>query len=90
MLQAYETQHPIRVLRSASLPANNEFRPARGIRYDGLYVITSHEILEEGTAMYRFSLLRLAGQAPIRYSGEGKIPSDAQILEFNKIRERGG
>ena len=90
MLKSYESQQPVRVLRSASLPANNTYRPARGIRYDGLYGITSHEILDEGTAMYRFSLVRLGGQDPIRYGGEGMIPSNAQIVELNKIRERIG
>lgn len=90
MLKAYETQQSIRVLRSASLPASNAHRPARGLRYDGLYRIISHEVLDQKTAMYRFSLSRLGGQDPIRSSGDGMIPSNAQILEFNKIREQIG
>ena len=40
--------------------------------------------------MYRFSLTRVGAQDAIRYSGEGMIPSNAQILELNKIRERLG
>ena len=90
LLKSYETQQPLRLLRSASLPANNTYRPTRGLRYDGLYRITSYEILDEKTAMHRFSLSRLGGQDPIRYSGEGMIPSNAQILELNKIREQLG
>lgn len=90
MLKAYETQQPIRVLRSASLSATNLYRPTRGIRYDGLYRIISHEVLDEQTAMYRFTLSRLGAQDPIRYSGEEIIPSNAQILELNKIREQIG
>ncbi len=90
MLEAYESQQSIRLLRSASQPASNTYRPAYGLRYDGLYRITSHEILDGKTAMYRFSMLRLGGQAPIRYSGEGMIPSNAQILEFKKIRQQIG
>lgn len=90
LLEAHKTQQSLRVLRSASLPSTNAYRPARGIRYDGLYRITSHEVLDQKTAMYRFSLLRLEGQDPIRYSGEGMIPSNAQILELNKIREQIG
>ncbi len=90
MLKAYETQQSLRVLRSASLPAANAYRPARGIRYDGLYHIISHEIMDEDKAMYRFSLTRLGGQDPIRCNGDGSIPSDAQISELNNIRNQIG
>lgn len=90
MLKAYESQQSLRVLRSASLPANNTYRPARGLRYDGLYRIISHEILDQKTAMYRFSLSRLEGQDPIRFSDDDMIPSNAQILELNKIRDQIG
>ena len=90
MLKSHETQHSIRVLRSSSLPASNGYRPARGLRYDGLYRITHYEILEQKTAMHRFSLTRLEGQDQIRYNGDGMIPSNAQILELNKIRDRLG
>ena len=90
MLKSYETQQPVRVLRSASLPAINTYRPARGLRYDGLYRITDHEVLDVKTWMYRFALSRLEGQDPIRYSGEGMIPSNAQILELDKIRKQIG
>lgn len=90
MLKSYETQQPIRLLRSASLPATNAYRPARGLRYDGLYSVTSHEILDAKTFMYRFALSRLWGQDPIRYSGHGRIPSKAQILELDKVRKQIG
>lgn len=90
MLKAYESQQSLRVLRSASLPANNTYRPARGLRYDGLYRIISHEILDQKTAMYRFSLSRLEGQDPIRFGDDDMIPSNAQILELNKIRDQIG
>ena len=90
MLESYKTQQPLRVLRSASLPATNPYRPASGLRYDGLYRITSHEILDEMTCMYRFALSRLEGQHPIRYSGDGRVPSKAQILELDKIRKQIG
>ena len=84
MLKAHGSQQPVRVLRSSSLPASNSYRPARGIRYDGLYRIISHEILDQKTAMYRFSLSRLEEQDPIRYRGAGKI------VEVNKIRDLKG
>ena len=90
MLKAYENQQPVRVLRSASLPADNPYRPSHGIRYDGLYRIISHEILDQKTVMYRFALARIGGQDAIRHSGEGMIPSNAQIAALNKVRERLG
>ena len=90
MLKAYETQQSLRVLRSASLPATNAYRPARGIRYDGLYHIISHEIVDAEKGMYRFSMTRLEGQDPIRCSGDGSIPSNAQISELNNIRKKIG
>lgn len=90
MLKTYENQQPVRVLRSASLPADNPYRPSRGIRYDGLYRIISHEILDQKTVMYRFSLARIRGQDAIRHSGEGMIPSNAQVVALNKVRERLG
>lgn len=88
MRKACENQQPLRVLRSASLPPTNQYRPTRGIRYDGLYRITSEEILDQQTAMYRFTLSRLGGQDPIRYQGVGIIPSAAQVVELNKIRQQ--
>lgn len=42
------------------------------------------------TFMYRFALSRLWGQDPIRYSGHGRIPSKAQILELDKVRKQIG
>ena len=90
LLKSYETQQPIRVLRSGSLPATNAYRPARGLRYDGLYRVTSHEILDAKLSMYRFALSRLGGQDPIRYSGDGMIPSNAQIQELKNVRKQIG
>ena len=87
MLKAEEIQQSVRVLRSSSLPASNPYRPARGLRYDGQYRIISHEILDNATAMYRFLLSRVGLQDPIRYTGEGKIPSDAQMTELAKVRD---
>lgn len=90
LLKSYEKQQSLRLLRSASLPASNQYRPARGLRYDGLYLITDFEVLDEETAMHRFFLSRVDEQDPIRYNGAGMIPSNAQIVELNKIRERIG
>ena len=86
MLKAHDTQQSLRVLRSSSLPADNIYRPERGIRYDGQYRITGFEVLDNKTMMYRFLLSRLEGQDPIRYTGVGMIPSHWQINEHDKVR----
>lgn len=87
MLKSYELQQPLRVLRSAKLDANNKYRPAKGLRYDGLYKIDGFEILDVGTAMHRFNLSRVEGQDPIRYEGVEKRPSEEELGAYAKIRE---
>ena len=86
MLKAYNAQQSLRVLRSSSLPSDNTYRPAQGIRYDGQYLITGYEVLDNKTKMYRFLLSRVEGQDPIRYTGDGMIPSHWQINELVKVR----
>jgi SAD/SRA domain len=78
--------HPVRVIRTAKLPKDNPYRPAKGLRYDGLYDVISYEVLHAETAMHRFELRRRAGQDPIRYIGVEARPTDEEIAEFAKIR----
>ena len=87
MITAYSNQQPIRVLRSSGLPAGNPYRPAKGLRYDGLYVIDAYDILDADTSMHRFNLRRLSGQDPIRNQGEGARPSKEELDEFRKVME---
>lgn len=85
MIQAMEKRTAIRVLRSSTLPASNIYRPAKGLRYDGLYVIDDVELLDPGTSMYRFKLVRLEGQRPIRYQGKEIRPSVSELHELAKV-----
>lgn len=78
--------HPVRVLRSAALPATNPYRPSRGLRFDGMYDVVSFEVLDEGTAMHRFLLKRRGGQDPIRCSGVEARPTNEEVAEYTKIR----
>lgn len=71
--------HPIRVLRAAK--KKSFYAPDEGIRYDGLYNIVSEELLKPETALYRFKLVRVPGQEPIRYKGPEKRPTQQQIVE---------
>lgn len=77
--EAVKLRTPVRVLRSASLPAGDVYRPAKGLRYDGLYDVKSFEILEPETAMHRFTLHRRGGQDPIRYRGAEVRPTEEEL-----------
>lgn len=79
-------KHSVRVLRSSALPATNRYRPAKGIRFDGLYDVVEYEILDADTNMHRFTLRRCDGQDPIRYQGVEKRPTDEELAEYSKIR----
>lgn len=91
MLESAKFKNPIRVLRSAALTGkHSKFRPAKGLRYDGLYEITEYELLDQGTSMYRFSLERCPGQDPIRYQGVGIRPTEEELSQYTKIQARLG
>ena len=81
---------PIRVLRSFALLASNQYRPAKGLRYDGLYDVVSSTILDEETAMHAFEMIRREGQDPLRYQGAERRPTDEQLVEYAKIRQLSG
>jgi len=84
--EASRTRNPVRVLRSSALPARNPYRPSRGLRYDGLYDVIDFEVLDEETAMHRFSLKRREGQDPIRHKGVEARPTNEEVAEYTKIR----
>lgn len=86
LIKSDELQNPIRVLRSAQLPADNPWRPAQGLRYDGLYVVDGWEVLDVNTAMYRFKLTRLAHQPAIRCSGPGIRPTEVEIRQHDRVK----
>jgi hypothetical protein len=85
MLEAYETKQHLRVLRAEN--KNSRFAPKKGIRYDGLYTAVEYEILDEKTAVYRFSLRRCKGQDPLRHGGPEARPTDQELAQHAFIRE---
>lgn len=87
LMETFVMKHPIRVLRSASLAQSNPYRPAKGLRYDGLYEITGFEVLDAATAMHRFSLKRCDGQDPIRHQGVEARPTGEELAGYAKIRK---
>ena len=74
---------PVRVLRSHSLPKTNLYRPARGIRYDGLYEVMDNEYVDEERQVYCFLLERCSGQDPIRYKGVEARPTPYEIEAYD-------
>ncbi|KAI4181031.1 MAG: hypothetical protein LQ348_005101 [Seirophora lacunosa] len=86
MLESSRLKNPVRVLRSAGLAGkHSQYRPAKGIRYDGTYNVTGYELLNKGTSMYRFTLVRCPGQDPIRYQGAEVRPTEEELRAYSKI-----
>lgn len=84
--KAHEEAKDVRVLRSATLAKDNNYRPSKGLRYDGVYKITGYEILDAGSAMHRFTLRRRSHQDLIRCSGVAARPTEEELSEYSKIR----
>ncbi|CAG8948892.1 hypothetical protein HYFRA_00002016 [Hymenoscyphus fraxineus] len=82
---SFQNSQPLRILRGPNKAS--KFAPKLGIRYDGLYKITNSEVLDQKTAMKRFTLKRIAGQDPIRYQGEEARPTAKEIMELQRIRK---
>ena len=90
MLKSQKTGNPIRVLRTHKLADSNPYRPAMGIRYDGVYKITGCKLLDQKTHMYQFVLRRIPGQHPIRSSGPGARPTVQEQQRYKEIRKLQG
>lgn len=61
LLTAYEKRHPVHALRSGDMPETNAYRPAIGIRYDGLYRIIRCRFFDAEKSDYRFNMRRIPG-----------------------------
>lgn len=85
MQEAFAKNQVLRVLRGVN--KKSVYAPKFGLRYDGLYRITHEEELDKSTSMYRFTLNRVEGQAPIRYEGLSVRPNKFEIAEHIKIRD---
>lgn len=85
MLKSFQDHRPIRVIRSSKLPAKNVYRPLEGLRYDGLYEIQGHELLNQSRCHYRFKLRRSGGQDPIRSQGPAIRPNAAELQQYRRM-----
>ncbi|KAF2177663.1 hypothetical protein K469DRAFT_602517 [Zopfia rhizophila CBS 207.26] len=87
-----KVKQPVRVIRSWNLTKSNPYRPLRGFRYDGLYNVVGYQLQNAEKAIYRFKLIRVPGQDPIRYEdNRARRPTRFEIDEYDKLRklERG-
>ncbi|EXJ59943.1 hypothetical protein A1O7_04091 [Cladophialophora yegresii CBS 114405] len=67
LITSYRTGKPVRVFRGFRLRKIVPLRPKVGFRYDGLYIVTNYELLNEDRQIYKFYLERMRdGQGPIR------------------------
>ncbi|KAF3002662.1 hypothetical protein E8E13_009568 [Curvularia kusanoi] len=89
MKKSFIIKNPVRVLRSSQLPKSNKYRPICGLRYDGLYRVTSCVKTNEETQMYLFQLERIAGQQPIRFEGESKRPTVHEKRAYDDCKGKG-
>jgi hypothetical protein len=83
MFDSEKSKLPVRVLRSMHLPKSNPYRPQRGFRYDGLYVVKSHQLIDRAKNHYVFHLTRIPGQDPVRYRGIEQRPTQKEIDTFD-------
>ncbi len=79
---------PVRVVRGAR--GNVNFSPERGLRYDGLFVVTEHwhERGRDGYRIWRFRLVKLADA---RLASTRAVPTDtrrANVVSARIVRDR--
>lgn len=87
LFRACSLSTKIRVIRSSKLPKSNKYRPKEGLRYDGLYIIEYDHALDLRKHIYRFKLVRVPGQDPIRYQDEMARPSKEEIKRLEEIED---
>ncbi|KAL6713782.1 hypothetical protein ACLMJK_008274 [Lecanora helva] len=87
MRKSLEAGHQIRVLRSSCSTASGPYRPVEGLRYDGVYTITSSNLVDAAKHDYRFTLQRVAGQHPIRCQGLEARPTSVEVRKWISCKQ---
>ena len=85
MLESEQNGEPVRFLRSHASPGT--WAPAAGCRYDGLYTVAGHEMLDTALSIgkrHRFRLERVPGQDPIRGGNGPEARPTRQELHASK------
>ena len=86
MMTSEKTKKSVRVLRSYNMRKASTYRPRCGFRYDGLYKVVNSKELDAEKQIYRFHLLCLPEQIPIRFQGPEARPTDQEEREFQKFK----
>lgn len=89
LLTSHKRKNEVRVIRSSQLNKKNQYRPERGLRYDGLYRVVAFEVTDREKAMHRFTLQRCEGQEEIRSRGKARRPTEYEVREYEGLKEKG-
>ena len=74
---------PVRFIRSSK--ANSKYAPPVGFRYDGLYDVVDYKLEDKQKQRYCFTLVRQAGQGPIRGgNGPEARPTQQEVDRFKQ------
>lgn len=83
LVTSMQRSTPVCILRNHSASKKSQYAPPSGrIRYDGLYRVQSMTQINAQFEEYKFHLVRLPNQGPIRWSGPGKKPNDQKISKY--------
>lgn len=85
LITSYENKRPVRVLRSAK--GDRRWSPSVGVRYDGLYVVTSWRVIDESVSLVRFTMVRSREQEGMRSEGLGRRPHPVEVEAVKRDRE---
>ncbi|OQO11780.1 hypothetical protein B0A48_03507 [Cryoendolithus antarcticus] len=87
MIKNSHNGQPVRLIRSSKL--GGEHAPEKGYRYDGLYSVTAVEQMDPTGSQrqrHRFTLVRVAGQDPIRSTEPERRPTQREIAAYTTDR----
>lgn len=81
MIESAKSGEPVRVLRAAKMTTQgtNRYKPAEGMRYDGLYKVEGYEVKDLTKQVHLFHLVRVPGQGAIRYRGPEVRPTREEL-----------
>ncbi|KAG9590292.1 hypothetical protein KCU77_g2280, partial [Aureobasidium melanogenum] len=88
MIESCKLKMPVRVLRASKMTTEgpNDYKPAEGMRYDGLYKVVSYEVKNLAKQVHLFHLVREPDQGPIRNSGSEIRPTPEELNALAKAK----
>ncbi|KAH0399490.1 hypothetical protein KCU89_g6154, partial [Aureobasidium melanogenum] len=88
MIESCKLKTPVRVLRASKMTTEgpNDYKPAEGMRYDGLYKVISYEVKNLSKQVHLFHLVREPDQGPIRNSGPEIRPTPEELDALAKAK----